>query len=153
MWAWIAISRFIAVFIIRKGRTKKVAQALLSKDFKGILCSDRYSAYQWIPAKRRQLCWAHLERDFRKISQRTGISQTIGTKLLNQTNQLFHHWHQFKEEIITRRTLKRRTKPIRVLIESLLKQGRRGKNKKSWHVSKHLILPVRFMAFSGSRKY
>ncbi len=131
MWAWIGIACFVAVFIIRKGRTKKVAQELLGKDFMGILCSDRYSAYQWIPTEKRQICWAHLERDFQKISERTGVSQIIGTALLEQTNQLFHHWHQFKEEAITRNTLKRKTKPIRVFIESLLRRGRRSKNKKT----------------------
>ena len=67
MWAWVGITCRVAVFMIRKGRTKIAAQELLGKYFKGILCSDRYSAYQWIPAKRRQFCWAHLERDFRKI--------------------------------------------------------------------------------------
>ena len=131
MWAWIGIACFVAVFIIRKGRTKKVAQELLGINFKGILCSGRYSAYQWVPTEKRQICWAHLERDFQKISERTGVSQIIGTALLEQTNQLFHHWHQFKEEIITRNTLKRKTKSIRVFIENLLKRGRRSKNKKT----------------------
>lgn len=38
MWAWIAITCHIAVFIIRKSRGKKVAQELLGVQFKGILC-------------------------------------------------------------------------------------------------------------------
>ena len=47
MWAWIAVSCFVAVFMIRNNRDKKVARDLLGKNFTGILCSDRYSAYQW----------------------------------------------------------------------------------------------------------
>lgn len=93
MWAWIAITCHIAVFIIRKSRGKKVAQELLGVQFKGILCSDRYSAYQWIPANQRQICWAHLDRDFRKISERSGTSGAIGRDLLDQTDKLFHYWH------------------------------------------------------------
>jgi transposase len=93
MWAWIAISCLVAVFIIRDSRNKKVAQALLGKNFKGILCSDRYTAYQWVPNVKRQICWAHLERDFRKISERIGSSGIIGADLLVQTNNLFHFWH------------------------------------------------------------
>ncbi len=131
MWAWIAITCCVAVFIIRQTRGKKVAQELLGDNFSGILCSDRYSAYQWIPNNQRQICWAHLERDFRKISERSGTSKEIGIELLNQTNCLFHHWHQFKEGVINRHTLKRKTKAIRTFIEGLLRRGQRSKNKKT----------------------
>ena len=131
MWAWIAISCLVAVFMIRGGRNKRIAQELLGKNFKGILCSDRYSAYQWVPNENRQICWAHLERDFRKISERTGSSSVIGTDLLEQTNNLFHFWHQFKDGHIDRETLKEKTRPIRIFIEGLLRQGKRSKNKKT----------------------
>jgi hypothetical protein len=128
MWAWIAISCLVAVFIIRAGRNKKIAQELLGRNFKGILCSDRYTAYQWISNHNRQICWAHLERDFRKISERAGSSSVIGAELLIQTNNLFHFWHQFKDGHIDREKLKKKTKPIRIFIEGLLRHGKRSKN-------------------------
>ena len=131
MWAWIAVSSLVAVFIIRGGRCKKIAKALLGKNFKGILCSDRYSAYQWVANTSRQICWAHLERDFRKMSERTGSSGIIGAQLLTQTNNLFHFWHQFKDGHIDRETLKKKTKPIILFIEDLLRQGKRSKNSKT----------------------
>ncbi len=46
MWAWIAVSSLVAIFIIRGSRSKKIAKELLGKNFRGILCSDRYGAYQ-----------------------------------------------------------------------------------------------------------
>jgi transposase len=98
MWAWIAVSGFVAVFVIRQSRNKKIAKELLGKNFKGILCPDRYSAYQWIPNESRQICWAHLERDFGKISEQTGSSAIIGADLLAQTNNLFHYWHEYKDQ-------------------------------------------------------
>ena len=131
MWAWIAVSCLVAVFIIRSGRNKQSAKELLGKNFKGILCSDRYIAYQWIANENRQVCWAHLERDFRKISERMGSSNIIGSDLLTQTNNLFHFWHQFKDGYIDREILKKKTKPIRIFIEGLLRQGKRSKNKKT----------------------
>lgn len=142
MWAWVGITCRVAAFIIRKGRTKKVAQELLGTGFSGILCSDRYSAYQWVPANRRQLCWAHLERDFRKISERTGISRTIGLALLHETQQLFHHWHQFKTALITRDTLKMRTKRIRMFVDNLLRRGKRSKNKKTSGTCHNILTTV-----------
>jgi transposase len=131
MWAWIAVSCSVAVFIIRNGRNKKVAQELLGDNFKGILCSDRYSAYKWIDSENRQICWAHLERDFRKISERDGSSSVIGADLLSETNNLFHFWHQFRNEEIDRNTLNKKTKPIKIFIEGLLRKGKRSKNRKT----------------------
>lgn len=139
MWAWIAVSCLVAVFIIRGGRCKKIAKALLGKNFKGILCSDRYSAYQWVPNTSRQICWAHLDRDFRKISERTGSSGIIGVELLLQTNNLFHFWHQFKDGYIDRATLKKKTKSIRIFIEGLLRQGRRSKNNKTSGTCRNIL--------------
>lgn len=139
MWAWIAISQKVSVFIIRKSRGKNVAQELLGANFKGILCSDRYSAYQWIPENQRQVCWAHLDRDFRKISERYGTSEKIGTDLLKQTDDLFHYWHQFKEDKINRDILKRKTKPIRTFIEGLLRRGQRSKNKKTAGTCRNIL--------------
>jgi transposase len=131
MWAWIAVSSLVAVFAIRKNRNKKIAKELLGKNFRGILCSDRYSAYQWIPNESRQICWAHLDRDFRKISERTGSSASIGSGLLVQINDLFHYWHEYKDGTIDRNTLKKKTKPVKNMIEKLLKQGRRSRNRKT----------------------
>lgn len=139
MWAWIAVSCLVAVFMIRSGRNKQSAKELLGKNFKGILCSDRYSAYQWISNENRQICWAHLERDFRKISERIGSSSTIGDNLLEQTNHLFHFWHQFKDGHIDRKILKKKTKPIRIFIEGLLRQGTRSKNKKTSGTCRNIL--------------
>ena len=52
-WAWVGITAFVAVFIIRQRRSKQVAKELLGESFSGILCSDRYSAYNWIPSSQR----------------------------------------------------------------------------------------------------
>ena len=106
---------------------------------KGILCSDRYSAYQWISSENRQICWAHLERDFRKISERCGSSNAIGAELLKQTNNLFHFWHQFKDGHIDRDILNQQTQLIRVVIEGLLRQGKRSKNKKTSGTCRNIL--------------
>ena len=139
MWAWIAITCHIVVFIIRKSRGRKVAEELLGANFNGILCSDRYSAYQWVPVHQRQICWAHLERDFRGISERSGTSNEIGLNLLEQTDKLFHYWHQWKDGGIDRQALKRKTKPSRIFIEGLLRRGTRSKNKKTAGMCRNIL--------------
>ena len=48
----------------------------------GILHSDRWGAYNIVDNRRRQLCWAHLKRDFQALSERktrAGPSGRMGT--------------------------------------------------------------------------
>ncbi len=51
-------------------RGGKVARHLLGEDFSGFLTTDRWSAYEWVDAGLRQLCQAHLTRDFQGFIDR-----------------------------------------------------------------------------------
>jgi len=81
-WMWVAIAGLVSVFMARASRSTAIAKELLGEAFAGILVSDRYSAYTWVDTGRRQLCWAHLLRDFTKISERSGAAGQIGEQLL-----------------------------------------------------------------------
>lgn len=131
MWTWVAIASTVAVFLIASTRSKKVAKELLGVAFKGILGSDRYSAYLWIAANFRQICWAHLKRDFKKISERTGKSKWIGLRLLVYTNRMFHYWHKVRDGKITREQFKKLMEPIRHKVELLLIAGTQVENLKT----------------------
>src|SRR5262247_862926 len=63
-WLWVAVTSWVTVFVVRLSRGGQVARELLGETFSGILVTDRYSAYNWYPVRWRQLCWAHLLRDF-----------------------------------------------------------------------------------------
>jgi transposase len=41
----------------------------MSKDTEGIKVTDRFSAYTIIDPDKRQLCWAHLKRDFARLKK------------------------------------------------------------------------------------
>jgi len=59
-WLWVAVTSWVTVFLVRLSRGGQVARELLGEGFRGILVTDRYSAYNWYPVRWRQLCWAHL---------------------------------------------------------------------------------------------
>ncbi len=122
-WTWVAIANTVAVFMIATSRSTKAAKALLGEEFKGILGSDRYRAYAWVPAAFRQVCWAHLKRDFKKMSERPGMSTMIGLRLLVYTKHMFHYWHQVRDGTLTRENFKEIMKPIRDKVELLLVKG------------------------------
>ncbi len=44
----------------------KVIREMLGENYHRVLTSDRWTAYTWL--KRRQLCWAHLRRDFQAMT-------------------------------------------------------------------------------------
>jgi len=131
MWTWVAVSSMVAVFMIATTRSAKAAKALLGEAFNGILGSDRYSAYSWIATKFRQVCWAHLKRDFKKISERPGQSKWIGLRLLYYTRLMFHHWHKVCDGTMTREQFKILMKPIRRQVERLLMTGTFADNSKT----------------------
>src|SRR5262249_24563046 len=66
-WMWIDVRRKVAVVRSLGGRGQTEAKEVIGKGFSGIINPDRYVAYHWVDADRRQLCWAHLKREFEAI--------------------------------------------------------------------------------------
>lgn len=122
-WMWGFISNTAAYFSIQASRGKKVLRSLVS-DFNNIMISDRYAAYNIFNSSKRQLCWAHLKRDFTKLSEKSDkIIARIGKRLLECQSNLFNFWHKFKNEKINRDELLQQAKPIQRQVGELLAQG------------------------------
>lgn len=120
-WLWTAATRLVTVFQIAKSRGASVAKEMLGASFSGFLVVDRWSAYEW--AELRQLCWAHLLRDFQGFVDRGGRGATIGEKLLAQTRLMFELWHRVRDKTLARRTFQRRMQPIEKRIHRLLREA------------------------------
>ena len=87
--------------------------------------TDRYSAYNWYPVRWRQVCWAHLLRDFEAMRGRGGRSVEIGDALLAQAHQMFAWWHRVREGTLQRSTFRSYMSPLRREVERLLEAGSR----------------------------
>jgi transposase len=124
-WLWVAVTSLVTVFVVRLSRGGQVARELLGETFAGILVTDRYSAYNWYPVRWRQLCWAHLLRDFEAMRGRGGCSAEIGDALLAQAHQMFTWWHRVREGTLQRSTLRSYMTPLRREVERLLEVGSR----------------------------
>jgi transposase len=122
-WLWTAVTTWVTVFVVRLSRRGKVAQALLGERFWGWLVTERWSAYNWYPTWRRQLCWAHLLRAIEAMIQREGPSQAIGESLRGQACQMFHWWHRVRDGTRAHASLARDMRPIRHEVERLLETG------------------------------
>jgi len=122
-WLWVAATSLVTVFLIRCSRGGKVAREMLGETFRGILNSDRWSAYNWLPVSLRQLCWSHLLRDLQAFVERGGESQLIGEAILAQSNRMFTWWHRVRDGTMTRATFQERMKPVQRKVGDLLRQG------------------------------
>jgi len=130
VWLWAAVTPLVTVFLIHAHRSTDAAKSLLGKA-KGVLISDRYSAYTWWPVWERQVCWAHLIRDFTAIAERGGESKRIGDALLAESKQLFLWWNRFRDGKLSRESLRKYVSPLRKRVDALLDEGVATKHAKT----------------------
>lgn len=139
MWTWAFIGSLVAAFVIRPSRGAVVVKDFLGESFQGILNTDRWSAYTWLATLFRQVCWAHLIRDFRKISERKGESRKIGKELLNLAGKMFRYWYKVRDGTMSREKFQKLMKPIREKVEALLMEGTLCKNTKTKGMCKQIL--------------
>ncbi len=101
-WLWGLVTPLVSFFEIVLSRSQDTAKSLIGTGFKGTVTSDRYGAYNWLPLEQRQICWAHLKRDFIAISERSGVSAEIGNALLRRQRRLFRWWHRVRDGTMSR---------------------------------------------------
>jgi hypothetical protein len=122
-WLWVAVTPLVVFFQIALTRCTLSAKNLLGESFAGILNSDRYASYNWVDIGHRQLCWAHLKREFTKISERTGVSKELGTALVKQQEKLFELWHRVRDGTLARCDFIELAWDIRRQIKELLQEA------------------------------
>ena len=122
-WLWVGATTRVITFLLLTTRSAEGVKKLLGEDFKGILGSDRWNAYNWFNVLQRQICWAHLKRDFQALVDRGGESQIIGRMLLKQTQNLFIHWHRVRDGTLTLTEWADQMQTIRETVRALLEIG------------------------------
>lgn len=123
-WAWIMSTLEATYFKLAPSRGRKIAKELIGDFRSHIYVTDRYSAYDFLPDKNRQVCWAHLKRDFQKISERPGVPGKIGKKLLKAYERLFKFWKtEYDSNMLT---FKKPRKRLRYFKARLLRHVREG---------------------------
>src|ERR1035437_555997 len=122
-WLWGAATATVAFFVIHLRRNFAGLQALLGETIHGIVCSDRWAVYSKLPLELRQICWAHLKRDFQKLIDRGGPAEAIGRVGLEVVECLFADWWAFRRGELDRPGLQSRLDPIARELQGVLEQG------------------------------
>ena len=126
-WLWTCATAWAAAFAIYPLRDWRGLCDLLNdrRGGRGTICSDRWHAYSRLGIRRRQLCWAHLKRDFQKWHDLAGATRLLGEDGLALSKQVFGLWRDFRQGQLARRQLQRRLGPVRRRMRQVLRWGLR----------------------------
>lgn len=101
-WAWVAACKVATVFKLASSRGKKALMSWLP-EYGGLVISDRYAVYNVFDNENRQICLAHLARDFKRFahSKDTALA-LIGNDLYSMIQTVFKFYKLYKADQIER---------------------------------------------------
>lgn len=129
-WLWMAATTGAALFKICLGRGHAALRELLGQSVGGTVGSDRWGAYTIIDVLARQLCWAHLKRDFQKWVDWGGAAVQVGQAGLKAVERLFAAWRDFRQGVVDRPGLRAALEPVSQDLKAALEEGLSCQNKK-----------------------
>jgi hypothetical protein len=115
------VQSFERRFAIADSRGAEVARHLLGADRRKVVISARFKRYAWI--KRRQFCWANLDRDFQAMVDRGGESAEVGRALLGHSERIFDWWHRVRDGTMARAILRSNVAVLRFSFRDDLGRG------------------------------
>jgi transposase len=123
-----------AVFLqIAEHCNREQFNALIGTTYPGIVVSDRWNGYSHLDPNQRQVCWSHLQRDFRRHADGLGEQKPFGEQGLQFTRQVFAAWRAYQHEHHDRARLKDEIAPIQTQLRQLLENASPKKARNRWH--------------------
>lgn len=111
-WLWSAVTRVLAVFHVDPERSREAFRRLMGP-YRGTLVTDRWGSYHSHPPTRRQICWAHLKRNFQELVERKDGASVLGRAGLKASRAVMEAWWRFRDGEIGRSRLKQIIQPVR----------------------------------------
>jgi transposase len=123
-----------AVFLqIAEHCNREVFDALIGTAFAGIVISDRWNGYSHLDPQRRQACWSHLQRDFRRHADGLGEQKPFGETGLELTGRVFAAWRAYQHDHHDRERLQTEIASIQTELRQLLENASPKKARNRWH--------------------
>ena len=138
-WLWISVTPLVTIFRLLKTRGAASAKELLGEVVWGIIGTDHYAGYHWIDPRQRQLCWAHLKREFVAWSEHAGETARIGLALLAVEKQLFGLWYRVRDGTLAGADFQVAMLPLMARVSTLLQEGAAGADAKVQGTCRNLL--------------
>ena len=139
-WLWTMVTTQVSVFTIATGRGAAALQELVGEWYCGTITSDRAKAYDSHPLRDRQLCWAHLMRDFQAMIDRGSPGQPVGEALLEHAQVLFAWWHWVRDGTWQRSTFQSYVRTLQASFKMELEWGRQSACPKTAATCRELLM-------------
>ena len=130
---WTATTPEATFLQIAEHCNREQFNALDRHQYPGIVVSDRWNGYSHLDPNQRQVCWSHLQRDFRRHADGLGEQNTFGEHGLALTRRLFAAWRAYQHEHHDRQQLQAEIAPIQTELRALLEQASPKKARNRWH--------------------
>ncbi len=137
-WLWSAVSEHAVVHRIDRRRSAKAMRRLIGRRYRGVLVTDRMGAYDRHPTERRQICWAHLERDFRSLAEGRSGERRFGKSAVSLAQAVMRA-HRRLGEHGDRARMQRELRPTWSRLIDLLVRGADSKQRRVRGISRHLL--------------
>ena len=97
------------------------------------MVSDRWPGYEHLDPHQRQVCWSHLQRDFRRHSEGLAEQKTFGEQGLELTGRVFGAWRAYQREHHDRARLQADLEPVQHQLRRLLEDAGRNSKRTRYH--------------------
>jgi transposase len=130
---WTATTAEATFLQIAEHCNREQFNALVGTGYAGIVVSDRWNGFEHLDPNRRQVCWSHIDRDFRRHSEGLAEQKTFGEQGLELSRRVFKAWRAFKHDHHDREQLKAEIAPIQTELWQLLQDASPKSRRTRWH--------------------
>jgi transposase len=129
---WAATTPGASLFEIAEHCNREQFDELIGP-FSGIVVSDRWPGYEHLDPRRRQVCWSHLQRDFRRHSEGLAAQKSFGEHGLALAGRVFAAWRAYQHEHHDRARLQADLDPVQHELKKLLEDAARKSKRTRYH--------------------
>jgi transposase len=107
--------------------------ALVGAGYAGIVISDRWNGFEHLDPDRRQACWSHVQRDFRRHAEGLAEQKSFGEQGHEFSRGVFAAWRAYQHEHHDRDRLAADIAPIQTGLRRLLEKASPKSRRTRWH--------------------
>jgi len=130
---WTATTPQATFLQIAEHCNREQFDALIGTTYPGIVVSERWNGFSHLDPTRRQVCWSHLQRDFRRHADGLGEQKTFGEQGLELTGRVFAAWRAYQHEHHDRDQLAGEIAQVQTELRALLQAASPKSQRTRWH--------------------
>jgi transposase len=130
---WTATTPDAVLLQIAEHCNRQQFNELIGTSYSGIVISDRWNGFSHLDPARRQVCWSHIQRDFRRHADGLAEQKTFGEQGVPLTGRVFAAWRAYQHEHHDRARLQAEIAPVQTELRALLEQASPKKARNRWH--------------------